>query len=231
MAGPRRTSSETSAEGAEWVSAPIGDAVNTGLGDPAHRPEVDASGGLESGPGSEARHQPAELVRGAIVEEKGVGTGLQGGFRVRLGLDLHLQPEVRRRAQPGRLDRGGDPARRGDVVVLDQQGVEETGAMVGAPAHGDRVLVENPPAGQRLARVDDLGAGAGHPLHEVPGGGGDARHATEEIEGGALCSQNSASGPGDEGQGSVRRGGGALLAGLPRSESGGRPRRRRSPRA
>ena len=182
---------------------PDRDAVNTGLGDPADRPEIDASGGLESGPGSEARDQACEFVQGAIVEEEGVGTGLQGGFGVRLGLDLHLQPQVRRRARAGRLDRGGDPAGRGDVIVLDQHGVEETGSMIGAAAHGDRVLVENPPAGEGLARVDDLRAGSGHPLHEFPGGGGDPGHASDEIEGRALRGQNSASWPGDEGQGSV----------------------------
>ena len=47
--------------------------------------------------------------------------------------------------------------RQRQVVVLDQDGVEQAGAMVRAAAAADGVLFEPPPAGRRLARVVDAG--------------------------------------------------------------------------
>jgi hypothetical protein len=46
------------------------------------------------------------------------------------------------------------------VVFLDQHGVVQADAMVGAPPDAHRVLLREPQAWQRLARVDDLGPGA-----------------------------------------------------------------------
>ena len=45
--------------------------------------------------------------------------------------------------------------RQRQVVVLDQDRVEQTGAMIVTAAHADRVFFQPPPAGRRLASVVD----------------------------------------------------------------------------
>ena len=49
----------------------------------------------------------------------------------------------------------GAAADRGEVVVLDQNAVVEPHAVVVTTAGADGVLVEQPPAGNRLSRIKD----------------------------------------------------------------------------
>ena len=60
-----------------------------------------------------------------------------------------------------RRERGLDAARDAHVVVLDQDRVVETHAVVRAAAAADGVLLERAQAGRRLAGVEDRRAGAG----------------------------------------------------------------------
>jgi hypothetical protein len=92
------------------------------------------------------------------------------------------------RAFDHRLDAaGGD-----DVVFLDQDAVVEADAVVGAAADAHRVFLRQAQAGQGLAGVDDLGAGAGHGLHVGGGHGGGAGQQLHEVEAGALGGEQGA---------------------------------------
>ena len=91
-------------------------------------------------------------------------------------------------AAPARtqLDRGGDAAGRGDVVVLDHRAVEEAEAVRRAAAVHHGLLLEGAQAGRGLARRGDARLGAGG-LGDV--GGRQGRHAAqpaEEVERRAL---------------------------------------------
>ena len=160
----QRSSSATSAAGAEWVSAPI-EIRCTPVSATARTlarwtPPLASS----SARAAQARRDRAAASTAAVVEQQEVGARLDGGQRVglRLHLDLHAQPGRRRGARG--LHRRLDAAREGHVVVLEQDPVVEAGAVVARAADRGRVLVERAPARQRLARVDDLGARAGDRL-------------------------------------------------------------------
>ena len=60
------------------------------------------------------------------------------------------------------LDGVADAARRGDVVVLDQDGVEESHAVVGDAAGGGGHFLQQAQAGRGLARIEHAAAGARH---------------------------------------------------------------------
>src|SRR5205814_2677201 len=57
----------------------------------------------------------------------------------------------------GALERRPDAAGQRDVVVLDQHGIVETKAVIGATAQAYRLLFEDAPPGGCLAGADDLG--------------------------------------------------------------------------
>ena len=84
---------------------------------------------------------------------------------------------MRARTLDGRLHAAGEP----DVIVLDQNRVEEAGAMVRGAARRDRVLLERAQRRRRLARVEDRDA-AGRGVDEQARACGDAREPLQEIE-------------------------------------------------
>ena len=90
----------------------------------------------------------------------------------------------------GALDGEPNAAGYGDVVVLDQDGVVEAEAVVGAAAAFDGVFVEGAVAGDGLAGAADLCMGVGDQVLKGRRIGGDPRHAHEVVEGDALCGQN-----------------------------------------
>ncbi len=99
-----------------------------------------------------AHHLEAEVVeqhRFRAMRERRVELG------ERLDLDLHGHARLQRE---GRVERLADPARRGDVVLLDQDAVVQRQALVRAAADAHRVLLREPQARQRLARVEDARA-------------------------------------------------------------------------
>ena len=135
---PRERQAATSSAdvdvGGRVREGPDRDAVHAGLGDRPDVLERDASRGLEQRPLAEARGEGGELRDAAVVEEQRVRAGGERLLGGGLGLDLHLEPEVRGRGGARRLHRGADPARGGDVVVLDEERVVEPRAVVHAAA-------------------------------------------------------------------------------------------------
>ena len=69
-----------------------------------------------------------------------------------------------------------------NVVVLDQDHVEQSDAVILPAAACDCQLIHHAQAGSGLARVEDYRFGAGNSIHEGPGQCGDAGHASEEVE-------------------------------------------------
>ena len=99
-----------------------------------------------------------------------------------------------------RADRveGGHDATGGDhVVVLDHRHVAEAEPVVDPAAAAHGVLLQRPPAGQRLAGVEDARRRALQRGHPGGGGGGDAGEVRGEVERGALGGQQAAGRSGD----------------------------------
>ena len=103
---------------------------------------------------------------------------------------------ARRTASAGvRSRRRCRPRSQGQVVVLDQDGVEQAGAVVVAAAAAHRILFQPSPAGRRLARVVDPGRRAGNGVDIATRERGDARQPADA--GSAGCARPSAGcGPG-----------------------------------
>ena len=71
---------------------------------------------------------------------------------------------------------------QGKVVVFDQHGFEETGAVVSSAPAADGVLLQRPPAGSRLPRVIDAGPRAAHGIDVAAREGGDAREPAQHVQ-------------------------------------------------
>ena len=99
---------------------------------------------------------------------------------------------------PGAGDGVGDGG-AGEVVVLDQHGVGEPQAVVGAAAGADGGLLEEAEAGEGLARIEDADPGVGlvGRLDEAGREGGDAGEVAEEVQRSALGGEDRAQGPAD----------------------------------
>ena len=79
-------------------------------------------------------------------------------------------------------DGRADAAGYGDVIVLDQDGVVEAVAVVGAAAAPHGVFLEGPLAGNRLPRAADARLRVRHPIDElcrVRGDAGETAHVVE----------------------------------------------------
>jgi hypothetical protein len=90
------------------------------------------------------------------------------------------------------------------VVLLDQDRVVETGAVVLSPARHHGLLLEDAQARRGLAGVEDPGAGALDRANEPGGEGGDARQVSEEVERDALGGEDRAPRAGDLGHQAAR---------------------------
>ena len=90
------------------------------------------------------------------------------------------------RIGPGRPGGGLEP---GEVIVLDQNRIEQTEAVVVPSAAPHRVLFQGTPAGSGLARVIDRGPGAGDRRDEPRRQGRDPAEPLEKVEGGPLHRQ------------------------------------------
>ena len=75
--------------------------------------------------------------------------------------DLDLDLDEMAGEFAGALDRKRHPAGDRNVVVLDEDGVVEAEAVVGAAAATDRIFVESAQARNGLARAGDAGGGMG----------------------------------------------------------------------
>ncbi len=102
----------------------------------------------------------AQFDRGAhrrrvhVVEQEHVGAGAERVGGVVEVVDLDLDRQIGPRLA-GRVDRLGDAAGGGDVVLLDQEGVVEADAVVGAAARRDRGLLQRrrPGVVLRVSRI------------------------------------------------------------------------------
>ena len=88
---------------------------------------------------------------------------------------------------------------QGQVVVLDEDGVEQAGAMVVAAAAADGVLFQPPPAGRGFARVVDARAGAFDAADVLARERGDAGEAAEKIQQRPLAGEHVAGRTGELG--------------------------------
>ena len=75
------------------------------------------------------------------------------------------------------------------MVILDQQHIEQPGAVILPATHAHSVFIQVAQAGSSLARVEDNGVGIAYCIHKAAGEGGDAAEALEEVEGHALAGQ------------------------------------------
>ena len=78
------------------------------------------------------------------------------------------------------------PPAASDVVVLDEGGVGQAHAVVGAAAAAHGVLLEGAQPGHRLARVAHDAAGAGERIGPTPRQGGDAGEVAQQVQRRAL---------------------------------------------
>ena len=90
-----------------------------------------------------------------------------------------------------------DPARRRDVVVLDQHPVIEGKAVVAAASGADGILVEDPETGRGLPGVQDFCAHSRDLIDIAPGEGGNPAHPLQEVQGDPLRGQYGGEAAGD----------------------------------
>ena len=89
---------------------------------------------------------------------------------------------------------------QGDVVVLDQDRIEQPGAMVRPAAASDRVLLQLTKSGRSLARVKQNRAGAIEFHGAARCQSGDPGEPSEQVQGSPLAGENRSSRAGDMGQ-------------------------------
>ena len=106
-------------------------------------------------------------------------------LREALRLDLDRQPGA---MLPGPIDRRLDASGEPDVIVLDQDRVEQSGAMVGGAAGAHRVFLDHAKRRRRFSRVEHDDPPAGR-VDESARACRDAREPLEKIERGALGGQ------------------------------------------
>src|SRR4029450_7695946 len=76
------------------------------------------------------------------------------------------------------------------MIVFDEIGIVEAHPVVLPSSHLHRMLLQAPPAGEGLARVQDLGRGAADGLEELVGEGGDSGKVLKKIQGDPFGGQN-----------------------------------------
>jgi hypothetical protein len=85
----------------------------------------------------------------------------------------------------------------GEVIVLDEDAVEESHAMVHAATARDGILVEDPQAGDGFPRIDDSSASTFDPIHVLARERGNTAHPLEQIEGGTFPDEDRSGGAAD----------------------------------
>jgi hypothetical protein len=145
---------------------------------------------LDLRPAGHARHRVTHLEGRHVVEQQPGRAGRKRRVDLRGVAHLDRQRQVRPRGA-GAAHRLGDPAGERRVVLLDEDGVVEAGAVVDAAAVRDRRLLEPPQPRRGLARVEDLRhpARSAHRRHHARGQRRDPRQAAEEVQRSPLGGQ------------------------------------------
>src|SRR5262245_21399270 len=89
-----------------------------------------------------------------------------------------------------RRDSGANASRGDDMIVLDQDGVEEPGAVVATTAAPHGILLEKAQPWRRLARIDNICTRALERIDIAARERRDAAHAAEEVQGDALSAED-----------------------------------------
>ena len=142
-----------STERAEWVRAPA-EMMSTPV--PARRLQIlagDTAGDLHQGAAFDNGHCLSDLGQRHVVEHDDVRARRQCLLDLLqvFGFDFDFQQMGRGSAHA--LDRRGNAAADGDVVVLDENTVVEPHAVVAGPACAHRTFFQHPPAPGSVLRV------------------------------------------------------------------------------
>ena len=122
----------------------------------------DAAGNFQDGARVVDANCLAQRGQVHVVEQDHLRAGSQCLSQLGQRFDLDLDKRrLRRHLRRGR-EHLRHAAGRGDVVFLDQHGVVQADAVIGAAAHAHGVFLCQAQPGQRLAGVDDLRACAAH---------------------------------------------------------------------
>ena len=181
----------------EWVSAPTEMKSTPVCGDLAGPLEGQPAGGLEGGPAGRdphrLGHRSAVSMLSSRIRSQPASSSARSWSRSVTSTST-CEAGVRR---ADRLEGRHDAARGDHVVVLDHRHVGEAEPVVDPAAAAHGVLLQRPPAGQRLAGVEHARRRALQRVDPGGGRGGDAGEVGGEVERGALGGQQAAGRSGD----------------------------------
>ncbi len=171
-----------------------GDEVRSGFGVRSHVVEGDAAGDLHARPPCQMPDQFRRAGGGKVIQQQVRRARGERFIRFGLRADFHLDDGVRRAAplrakRQSALDGGAYSSRRGDVVVLNQNRVEQADAMIPDAARRGRPLFQQPQAGRGFPGVQDAGGRAAHRIDKARRHGRHAAQPLEEIQGDALAGE------------------------------------------
>ena len=166
-----------------------GQQVNTGGGNLAGRVWRDTAGGFGQNMAVHHAHGLGELLGRHVVQQHRVNAARQRLFELCEGvhLDLHLHQMPHRRVHPP--NGLGDTAGHDEVIVLDEHGVVQSEAVIGATTAAHGVFLQHPQTGGGFAGANDARGIALHGLHQALGGAGDAGKASQKVERNAFGTQ------------------------------------------
>ena len=137
-----------------------------------------------------------QLFQIHVVQQYEIRAGIHSLFDLfqSVGLDLDFQ---HRKFFPRAPNRGGDGIRRfipqcGEVVVLDENHVEQTDAMILPTAASDGVFLKSPPAGRGFSGVKNLSGRPADRFNKLRGCRRNSRKPLEKIQRDALGAQDGA---------------------------------------
>src|SRR5581483_6527898 len=106
-------------------------------------------------------------------------TAFEGFIEFRARSDFYLHRAI----EPSNaLQRGAHTASRSDVIVLDQDGIEESFAMIGGPTRRCGHLLQVTQSRRRLSRIENFDAGSLDRVYMFAGDCCDPAEALQEVE-------------------------------------------------
>lgn len=169
------------------------DHIGAGGREARQRLERDPAGNLRPGTTGNLGNRRGDTIGCHIVQKQDLRTRGKRLLDLVDAGDLALDASQMGGAQTTSLDGGRKSACRGDMVVLDEDMLPETGAMVVASAAAHRGLFERAPTRCCFSGVDDPHSGPCNSRSIAGALRGDAAQALEKIQEGALGAQD---GPG-----------------------------------